>query len=92
MSEDPYSLRVAGPVAPVIEHKLPEPVAAAVIEFMTGALLRDPHRVGKELRRELEGTYSARRGAFRVVYDIDETNRRVDVLRVEHRADVYRPR
>ncbi|MPZ65763.1 MAG: type II toxin-antitoxin system RelE/ParE family toxin [Pseudonocardiaceae bacterium] len=91
MSDEPYSLRVAGPVARTIEHKLPEPVAAAVVEFLTGALLRDPYRVGKQLRRELEGTYAARRGAFRVVYEIDGAHHRVIVLRVEHRADVYRP-
>jgi mRNA-degrading endonuclease RelE of RelBE toxin-antitoxin system len=92
VSGDPYSLRVAGPVARVIEHKLPESVATAAIEFMTGTLLRDPYRVGKKLQRELEGTYSARRGAFRITYEIDEEHHRVIVLRIEHRADVYRHR
>jgi mRNA-degrading endonuclease RelE of RelBE toxin-antitoxin system len=36
--------------------------------------------------------YSAREGAFRVLYEIDDQLGLVTVLRVDHRADVYRPR
>jgi mRNA-degrading endonuclease RelE of RelBE toxin-antitoxin system len=50
------------------------------------------HCVGKALHNELKGVHSARRGAFRVPYQIDDGIRLVTVLRVEHRADVYRPR
>lgn len=92
MSDGPYRLRVAGSAARMIEHKLPEHVAAAVIEFITNALLENPHRVGKALKRELAGSYAARRGAFRVLYEIDENAHLVTVIRIEHRADVYRPR
>jgi len=87
-----YDLEVAASAARVIQHKLPEGVAAAVIEFITGTLLDNPHRVGKALRYELDGIRAARRGAFRVLYEIDDARRRVVVLRVDHRADVYRPR
>ncbi len=69
-----------------------ESVASAVIEFITGPLLENPQRVGTMLRGELEGRYAARRGAYRVVYRIDQFPPRVVVLRVEHRAEVYRPR
>jgi mRNA-degrading endonuclease RelE of RelBE toxin-antitoxin system len=89
---EPYGLQVAASAARTIQHKLPEGVAAAVIEFITGTLLENPHRVGKALRYELDGIRSARRGAFRVLYEIDDVRREVTVLRVEHRADVYRPR
>lgn len=75
----------------MIQHKLPESVASAVIEFVTGTLLDNPYRVGKSLRYELEGVDSARRGAFRILYEIDDNRREVTVLRVEHRAGVYRP-
>ncbi len=67
-------------------------VAAAVTEFLTGALLDNPHRVGKPLARELSGYYSARRGAYRVVYRIDQPARTVHVVRIDHRAGVYRAR
>ncbi|GEL18356.1 toxin RelG [Pseudonocardia asaccharolytica DSM 44247 = NBRC 16224] len=76
----------------MLQDKLPESVAAAVIEFVTGSLRINPHRVGKPLRRELAGRYAARRGSFRIIYRIDEDERLITVLRVEHRADVYRPR
>jgi mRNA interferase RelE/StbE len=89
---EPYRLRVTASAGRVIQDKLPEVVAAAVIEFITGTLLENPHRVGSALHRELTGVHSARRGAFRILYAIDDVIRLVTVLRVEHRADVYRPR
>jgi mRNA interferase RelE/StbE len=86
--------RVAPSAAQALE-RLPEAVAAAVVEFLTGPLLEEPRRVGKPLARQLTGYYSARRGAYRVVYAIEEmTGERsslVLVVRIEHRADVYRP-
>ncbi|MGO9081181.1 MAG: type II toxin-antitoxin system RelE family toxin, partial [Streptosporangiaceae bacterium] len=33
----------------------------------------------------------ARRGSYRVIYEIDDETPRVVVLRIDHRADVYRP-
>ncbi len=72
--------------------RLPERVAAAVVEFVTGPLLENPHRVGHPLQRKLAGLWSARRGAYRVVFEIDDEQRAVVVLRIDHRADVYRPR
>lgn len=57
---EPYGLQVSASAARMIQDKLPEGVAAAVVEFMTGSLLTSPYRVGKPLRRELEGRYSAR--------------------------------
>ncbi len=68
---------------------LPLAVATAVAEFITGALLDNPHVVGKPLANELAGYHSARRGAYRVVYRIDGTARAVHVVRIDHRADVY---
>lgn len=59
---------------------------------MLGALVENPRRVGHRLRYDLEGLWAARRGPYRVVYEIDDEARRVRVLRVDHRADVYRTR
>jgi hypothetical protein len=41
-----------------IQHKLPEGVAAAVIEFITGTLLGTLHRVGHALHHELTGVHA----------------------------------
>jgi mRNA interferase RelE/StbE len=92
MSDTAYELVVAGPAARAIREVLPESVAAAVLEFITGVLIENPHRVGRELRRELGGIFSARRGTYRILYRIDEVTRTVTVLRVDHRSDVYRTR
>lgn len=69
-----------------------ERVAWAVYEFVHGPLCAQPRRVGKPLSPPLAGTFSARRGSFRVLYEIDEDARTVTVTAVQHRADVYRPR
>ncbi|GFG85059.1 MAG: type II toxin-antitoxin system RelE/ParE family toxin [Mycolicibacter algericus] len=71
-------------------HKLPPRVLSAVIEFAFGDLAHEPHRVGKPLRRELTGLYSARRGPYRLLYRIDQGRSLVLIQRVDHRADVYR--
>ena len=71
-------------------NQLPPRVLSAVIEFAFGDLSREPRRVGKPLRRELVGMFSARRGPYRLLYRIDDDNSTVSILRVDHRAGVYR--
>lgn len=39
---------------------------------------------------ELAGVWSARRGTYRILYEIDDVERVVRVLDVSHRGDVYR--
>ena len=58
---------------------------------MLGPLCDNPYRVGHPLRRELTGLWSARRGAYHIVYEIGDDRHRLTVLRIDHRADVYRP-
>jgi mRNA interferase RelE/StbE len=87
-----YELIVTPPAARAIAEQLPEAVATAVIEFLTTTLIHQPRRVGKPLRQELAGVWSARRGTYRILYRIRDETREVVVLRVEHRSDVYRPR
>jgi mRNA interferase RelE/StbE len=72
--------------------RLSERSAAAIVEFMLGALLENPQRVGGALQRELAGLRSARRGVYRVVYEIIEDDRVVVVHRIDHRATAYRSR
>lgn len=88
---EPYELVVATPAARAISDEPSEAVTAAVIEFITTALIENPQRVGRELRNELAGIRSARRGTFRVLYRIDDARHEVVVLRIDHRRDVYHP-
>ena len=73
-------------------NRLPEKVRAAVIETILGTIAENPHRAGKPLRGELEGLYSARRGDFRIIYEIDDDAEVVLVHRAQHRRTAYRPR
>lgn len=72
--------------------RLPEKVASAVVEFLYGSLAENPRRVGKPLKLGLAGMHSARRGDYRVIYRIDDGQRLVTILAIEHRSDIYRPR
>ena len=71
-------------------QRIPPRIVPAIIEFVFGDLARSPRRVGKPLQRELEGSYSASRGPYRILYVINDPANRVEILRVDHRADGYR--
>jgi mRNA interferase RelE/StbE len=73
-------------------ERLPQKVAAATVEFMLGPLIEDPRRVGHPLRRELGGLWSARKGAYRIIYELNDPEHEVQVVRIDHRSDVYRRR
>lgn len=87
----PWELVLAAPARRALE-RLPEKIVGAILDFMVERLVQNPRRLGKEVGGELPGLYSARVGAYRIVYEIDEERRLVQVYRIDHRADVYRPR
>jgi mRNA interferase RelE/StbE len=88
--QDVYELRTTSAVRRALSETLPEAVAAAAYEFITGPLLTDPYRIGKRLLPPLDDRFSARRGTYRVIYRIDDKARVVTVVDVAHRRDVYR--
>ena len=89
-AEDPYELRTTSTVRRALGETLPEAVAVAAYKFITGPLLREPNRVGKRSLPPMDDRFSARRGTYRIIYRIDEKNRIVTVVDVDHRRDVYR--
>ncbi len=86
----PYDLAITPTARRQLTENLPEAVAAAAYEFITGPLLDNPHRVGKQLRPPLEDRHSARRGTYRVIYRINDDIHAVTVVDVAHRRDAYR--
>jgi len=88
--DDRFTLVITPTARRQLTEALPEAVAFAAYAFMTGPLLDDPHRVGKQLRAPLQDRHSARRGTYRVIYRIVEQQRTVCVLDVAHRRDAYR--
>jgi len=81
----PYTLRATPTVRRALGELLPEAVATAAYEFITGPLLDQPHRVGKRLLPPLEDRFSARRGSYRIIYRIDDKARTVTVVDIAHR-------
>lgn len=71
--------------------RLPEKVRAAALESILGPIAANPHRLGRPLLGELEGLRSARRGDYRIIYEVLEDEHGVVILRVQHRRDAYRP-
>lgn len=91
MASDRYDVRMAGSARRDLQI-VPSRIVPAIIEFIYGDLARNPQRVGKPLRHELTGLMAARRGPYRVLYEILEDQLVVLVIHIDHRADVYRPR
>jgi mRNA-degrading endonuclease RelE of RelBE toxin-antitoxin system len=71
--------------------RLPPRVIPAVIGFLFGPLADEPHTVGKPLSGDFAGLFGARRGDYRVLYEIRDEPRVIVVHRVAHRVDAYRP-
>ena len=71
--------------------RLPISVAAAALETL-GAITDNPRRLRKPLMLEHEGRYSARRGPYRIIYELDDDQHVVRVVAIGHRRDVYRRR
>jgi mRNA interferase RelE/StbE len=86
-----YQVRLSGAAVRDLDS-IPPRYAAAIVEFLFGLLATNPRRVGKPLRRDLDGSHSARRGDYRVIYQILEEAQIVLVVRVDHRARVYKGR
>jgi mRNA interferase RelE/StbE len=84
-----YEIRFQPAARRAIAHRLPEAVAAAVLEFCDAALAVNPQRVGKPLFGPLAGCHGARRGTYRIVYRIDEGSRLVHILDSDRRLEIY---
>jgi mRNA-degrading endonuclease RelE of RelBE toxin-antitoxin system len=84
-----YQVQITARAARDLE-RLPEKVATACVEFIFGSLVENPEKLGKPLRDELAGLRSARRGDYRVIYALIESNRRMEIVHIGRRSDVYR--
>ena len=92
MTREHYRVRYTRAVRGALSDELPVYVVDAVLALIDGDLAREPGRVGKPLRPPLDGTWSARRGTYRLLYEIDHQAGIVTVTAIESRSDAYRPR
>ena len=85
-----YLVVVTGPAERGL-NRLPAKVHLAITEFINGPLAENPHRVGKMLRDDPAKRYTAQVGVYRIIYKIDDAMLVISVVRIGHRAYVYRP-
>jgi mRNA interferase RelE/StbE len=85
-----YRIELTAAAKRALTDLLPEAVAVACWEFIRGPLAENPQRVGKPLRGQMEGRHSARRGQFRVIYQIFDERVVVRVIHIAHRSEAYR--
>ena len=85
-----YDLVLSPGARRALAEQLPPPAAFAAWEFIDGPLRDAPSRVGAPLRDPFAGLWRARRGEYRVRYEIDEVQHLVRVLDIDHRRDAYR--
>lgn len=90
MAEPPYQLILAPGARRALTDVLPAAAAFAAWEFISGPLATAPRRVGTPLRAPFDGHWRARRGEYRVRYEIDDDSHTVRVLDIDHRRDAYR--
>ena len=91
MTDERYRVRYTRSARRALTDDLPLHVVNAVLALLDGDLAAEPRRVGKPLRPPLEGIWSARRGTYRIVYEIDDETRSITVTGIEARADAYMP-
>jgi mRNA interferase RelE/StbE len=83
----PYSIRIKKSALKEL-HRLDKSTRAHLVAAID-QLSENPH-VGKLLKGDLSGLRRIRAGSYRIVYEINETEILVLILRVSHRKDVYR--
>jgi mRNA interferase RelE/StbE len=73
-------------------NQLPDKIREAALSAVFGPIAESPRSLGKPLLGELEGLTVARRGDYRIIYEILEEEKVVLVHRIQPRRDVYRRR
>jgi len=71
---------------------IPSRIAEPLVTFALVALAENPRRRGKPLVSDFAGLWSARRGNYRVIYEIDDEVQVVDIVRNAPRSNACRPR
>ena len=82
-----YSVQIKKSALKEIQS-LPKAERIRVIESID-RLVDNPH-IGKALKGDLSGLRRIRAGNYRVVYEINEDQLVILVLRAAHRKDIYR--
>lgn len=70
-------------------NKIPSEAALKIYDRVESYLAQSPKELGKALVGKYSGLYRYRYGDYRIIYEIDKTNKILIINRVGHRSDVY---
>lgn len=82
-----YQIRIPKVVQKQLQ-KLKNPIKQRILDSLQQ--MQNQPRFGNVIKMKNSEGYRLRVGDYRVLYDIDDTNRVVTIRRVAHRRDVYR--
>jgi mRNA interferase RelE/StbE len=86
----PYTVLLSRQARRNLSENLPLDVAIAATETIQHGIAVNPAPAGKPLDEPFDGYYSARRGTYRITYQIDEAKHVVEIHSIRHRRDAYR--
>jgi mRNA interferase RelE/StbE len=84
-----YTLRYYARVIEKDIPSLPKSMRLRIQKAIEERLTVDPVGFGKPLQHSLKGHRRLRVGDYRIVYRIDPVARRVDIVAIDHRKDIY---
>ena len=84
-----YSVFIKTSAAKELESVEPRAIRIRIVSRVQG-LARDPRPPGSQKLAGDEERYRVRQGAYRIVYSVDDEARRVEIVKIGHRREVYR--
>lgn len=66
--------------------------ARELVDSIKSRLAANPVNLGKPLKGIFKGLYRYRYGDYRVIYVLDRADKKVIILHIRHRKEVYRGR
>ncbi len=61
-----------------------------IVAKVKNYLIQDPVKLGTPLKGNLKGLYRYRIGEYRVIYVIDQAEKKIIILKVNHRRKIYK--
>ena len=86
---DGYSLEIRRSAARELDAVEPRAQRRRIVARI-GALAANPRPAGSQKLAGSELAFRIRQGDFRIVYEIDDRERRIVVVKIGHRREVYR--
>ncbi len=65
-------------------------IAKKIVSKVTSYLVQDPINLGKTLSANFKGLMRYRFGDYRIIYEVNDIDHTIIIIKVGHRKDVYK--